>query len=202
MRRLLRYGFGVLLALATGLAVAGDASVRGTLLVAARDMTDTPFARTVILVIEHDDDGAQGLVLNRPTDRSLSDVIPAAVPSDSKRDRPLYSGGPVRPRQLSMLVRTTTPHEGVDQVLPGVGHTSRAPVFNAILEQASKGAGIRVFAGYAGWAPGQLDHEIDRGSWHILDASADAVFNRSNEGLWQRMLERLPASTGRQRRPL
>lgn len=199
MSRSLRYGFGVLLLLAAGLAAAADASLRGTLLVAARDMGNTPFARTVILVIEHGDSGAHGLVLNRRTELSLADVLPGTVDADGGRDYPLYSGGPVRQHQLGILVRTTTPRDGVEQILPGVGHTAQASVFDAVLASGPDETGIRVFAGYAGWAPEQLESEIARDHWHILDATSALVFTSPGENLWQRMIERLPARSGERR---
>lgn len=198
----LRHGLGLLLLLAAGTAAAaGAASLRGTLLVAAQDMAHTPFARSVILVVAHGDKGAHGLVLNRRTEFSLADVLPETVSTGSERDHPLYSGGPVRQHQLGMLIRTTTPRSGVEPIMPGVGYTTQETAFDNILETTPDKTEVRVFAGNAGWAPQQLEREIARGHWHILDATPELVFALPVENLWQRMIERLPAQSGI-RRPL
>ena len=153
-------------------------SFRSRLLVASPSLADPNFYRSVILLIDHDDEGALGVVLNRPTEVSVGGPLPgwdllAADPAV------VFSGGPVQPVAAVGIGRTA---EGV-----GTLDLSQDP-----LEAAREVDAIRIFSGYAGWSPGQLETEIDEGSWIVIEGSPDDVMSEEPEGLWEHVLERQP----------
>jgi len=150
-------------------------SFAGKLLLATPGMVEPTFARTVILLLAHStDDGALGLVLNRPSRAPVEAVLPAwaelaAAPGV------VFRGGPVDPDALICLGRTSQGWRTVDaEEDPG----------------ASGLAGVRLFSAYAGWAPGQLEGEIDAGGWYVLDAEPADPFDTEAASLWRRVLRR------------
>lgn len=158
-------------------------SLRGSLLIAAPQLLDPNFRRVVVLVTDHGDEGAMGVILNRPSGMTVADAAPdleALVGADT----PIYSGGPVQPTSGVVLAEVTEADEPVlaDIVLvPGLGE----------LADVIDGAGrLRVFAGYAGWGPGQLEGEIEREDWITEDARPEDVFDEDSEGLWASVLQR------------
>ena len=154
------------------------ASLKGKLLVATPALGDPNFDRTVVLVLEHGDEGAAGVVLNRPTDMELLGHLPgweehAAAPGV------VFVGGPVSPSGVICLAITDGEIETLDPtILPDdVG---------AVVD------GVRVFAGYAGWGAGQVEGEIADGAWFVVDAlPGDALSSRPND-LWRAVLRRQP----------
>lgn len=149
---------------------------------------DANFDRTVVLVLDHGDDGALGLVLNRPTDVAVLDPLPewnglTAQPSV------VFVGGPVEQSAAIGLARSdsTTVSEAWSPVLDGVGtlDLSRDPQQLGIPIH-----GLRVFAGYAGWGPGQLEGELAVDAWIVVDADEDDVFGDEPDTLWSRVLRR------------
>lgn len=171
-------------------AAADDGSLRGTFLVADPQLQGPPFERSVILVIEHSDEGAHGLIVNQPTEATLADVLPEPTP-ETTRDHRLHMGGPVRLDWLALLVRTRDDGQGLDQVLPEVAYAAARTAFDAVLAASPGPDNIRAFAGYAGWAPDQLEHEIQRGDWHVLPAEADQVFTPEPGNLWRELYEQV-----------
>jgi putative transcriptional regulator len=154
-------------------------SVRGKLLVASPGLTDF-FRRTVVLVLEHSEDGAVGVVLNRPSETAVDDAVPD-LPVLVGPDEVVHLGGPVRPETVLVLGRFDDPSEAASIVLddlgvvdPGIDH----PALHA----------VRVYAGHAGWAPGQLDGELEQDAWIVEDASADDPFDEGD--LWSDVLDR------------
>ena len=164
------------------------ASHRGRLLVATPVIGDANFDRTVVLLLEHGDDGALGLVLNRPTDVAVLDPLPewnglAAQPSV------VFVGGPVEQGAAIGLARATvgTAAEGWSPVVESIGtlDLSRDPSdVSTGIEQ------VRVFAGYAGWGPGQLEGELAVDAWLILEARPEDVLCDEPNTLWRRVLAR------------
>ena len=158
-------------------------SLRGSLLIAGPQLHDPNFRRTVVLVADHGDEGAMGVILNRPSGMTVSDAAPDLEPLVGP-DAPIYAGGPVQPTSGVVLAEVTEADEPVfgDVVLvPGLGE----------LADVIDGAGnVRVFAGYAGWGPGQLDDELGRDDWIVAPAQASDVFSEDPETLWGSVLER------------
>lgn len=163
--------------------------MRGRLLVATPALTEPTFARTVVLLLEHSPaDGALGVVVNRPTHAPLADVVPA-VQDLATEPRVLFDGGPVS--------RTTA--IGLGAVVAGAEPDGWSPVVPPLVTVdldhdpallAASLRTLRVFAGYAGWSPGQLEGEIAEGSWYVVDALPDDPFVPSPERLRAAVLRR------------
>jgi putative transcriptional regulator len=168
----------------------GAMSHQGRLLVATPVIGDANFDRTVVLVLEHGDDGALGLVLNRPTDVAVLDPLPEW--DDLAAQPPVvFVGGPVEQGAAIGLARASVDDpvtaEGWSPVLERIGtlDLSRRP--------SDAGAGIeqvRVFAGYAGWGPGQLEGELSVDAWLPVDARPEDVLCDDPDALWSRVLRR------------
>jgi putative transcriptional regulator len=158
-------------------------SLRGSLLIAGPQLLDPNFRRTVVLVADHGEEGAMGVILNRPSGMTVADAAPDLEPLIGP-DAPIFAGGPVQPTSGVVLAEVAEADEPVfgDVVLvPGLGE----------LADVVDGAGnIRVFAGYAGWGPGQLDGELERDDWILEPARASDVFSDDPEGLWGTVLDR------------
>ncbi|HSM30253.1 MAG TPA: YqgE/AlgH family protein [Woeseiaceae bacterium] len=166
-------------------AVAGaDARpAQGKLLVATDLVQGELFANTVILLLHYDDTGAFGLVVNRPTEVKPEELL-ADEAGFAGYSGTLFWGGPVHMDSLRALLRTDEPPEDAEKIIESVYLVS----FEAALEQdPANPAVLRLFIGYAGWAPGQLDYELARGSWRVLPGSGDLVFADEPEKLWKRL---------------
>ena len=166
----------------------------GQLVVATPTLLDPNFARTVVLLLQADsDDGALGLVLNRPTGTEVGEVLPpwsvlAAAPEL------VFAGGPVQPNAAICLGHgrpggTPTGAFSVVEGLPGisVGTVDLDADPDDLRAAVSE---VRVFAGYAGWSAGQLEAEVEEGAWWVLDALPDDAFTSDPEQLWVRVLRR------------
>jgi len=159
--------------------------LKGQLLLDSGQLNGSFFQRTVVLVCQHDAEGALGLVLNRSSGNKLGEMVVADVP-DQLKDQPLYLGGPVQLSALSYL------HS--DDFLPGgsvmpnldLGHSLESLV--ELGESFSVTRKIKMFAGYAGWSAGQLEDEMKRKAWLVHPASLDLVFNTDTEQLWRSIL--------------
>ena len=158
-------------------------SLRGSLLIAGPQLLDPNFRRTVVLVADHGDEGAMGVILNRPSGMTVADAAPDLEPLVGA-EAPIFAGGPVQPTAGVVLAEVAEADEPVfgDVVLvPGLGE----------LADVIDGAGqVRVFAGYAGWGPGQLDDELGRDDWIVASAEPSDVFSEDPETLWGTVLER------------
>jgi len=163
-----------------------DQSLRGTLLVADAKLTGSIFKRSVILLIDHTNEGAQGLIVNRPTQTTLAEALPGLT-TNREHDYPVHLGGPVQPQRLAVLARPTSKRPDLDEVLPGVVFAASQEAVQSLFDGQPPPDRLRFFAGFAGWAPGQLEHEIERGDWHIVPADPEAIFTDSPESLWERL---------------
>jgi putative transcriptional regulator len=161
-----------------------DKFLKGQLLLDSGQLRGSFFQRTVVLVCQHDAEGAFGLVLNRATGSQAGEMIVADLPEPLK-SAPLFLGGPVQPSALSFLHTDTFIPEA--NVMPNLslGHSLDALV--ELGETFSPTRKLKLFAGYAGWSPGQLEEEIERHAWVTHPASLDLVFDTA-EGLWQKVL--------------
>jgi len=161
----------------------------GKLLVATPRTGGTVFARSVVLVLQHDEAGAQGVVLNRPLEASVSAVLPSW--QDYVTDPAnVFQGGPVALDSALGLV--TVPGDqhsptGVRLLFGGLGLVD---LDVPPLEVMPGVAGLRIFAGYAGWSDGQLDQEIRDGGWYVVEAEARDAFTAEPERLWFSVLRR------------
>lgn len=159
-------------------------SARGQLLVAGPTLLDPNFWRTVVLVVEHNDEGALGLVLNRPSETVVSDAVPDLEELIDGDDL-LYIGGPVQPAAVVVLARFEDPSESALIAFEDVGVLGT--------NDASETAGMiegRAFVGHAGWGSGQLDSEIERGDWILEPARRGDAFAESPRDLWASVLTR------------
>lgn len=161
-------------------------STAGRLLVALPVLDDPNFARTVVLVLEHDGDGALGLVLNRPTLTTVDDVLDGWAGLVSAPTL-VFGGGPVEPQAVIGLA-LPRPGREPPQTIGGVVRTIDPTADPTDL--AGEVTAARLFAGYAGWAPGQLEDELAEEAWAIVDLEPDDVVAEDPAGLWRRVLAR------------
>jgi putative transcriptional regulator len=159
-------------------------SLQGQLLIATPALLDPNFRRTVVLVTAHTDEGAMGLVLNRPTPATVADAVPhlEQVVGDDQR---VFLGGPVETSAVTALAELEGA-EPVVEVFAGVGFLPAE--LDEETERATRRA--RVFAGYAGWGDGQLEAELGESAWILEPAQADDVFSAEPEALWSDVLAR------------
>ena len=174
------------LAVAALLPAAADADSRpasGKLLVATDEVQGELFANTVVLLLHYDETGAFGLVVNRPTDVQPVEVLGEDEAIADYRGT-LFWGGPVHMDSLRALQLTDSPHGEAEKIIESVYLVSYE---GALEESAADTSRLRLFIGYAGWAPGQLDSEMARGSWRVLPASSELVFDEDPRTLWNRL---------------
>ena len=152
--------------------MADELELKGKLLVASSAVLDGSFNRSVVLVIDHDSRGSLGIVLNHP------------LPGDGGRRHPLYKGGPVDPDQRSVL-HSANSLASSNEIIEGVFFESSDDL---LTELAATDHAYRRFAGYAGWATGQLEYELRTQSWFVLDARADLIFHNDGYDLWRKCL--------------
>ena len=164
-------------------------SLRGKLLIAGPTLLDPNFARSVVLVGEHNEDGALGVVLNRPSDTSVSEAVPDLVEL-LDGDEPIHVGGPVQSSAVLVLAEFEEPEPVATMVMDGVGFLALEDEDEQDPRETPPLVRARVFAGYAGWGPGQLESELERDDWIIEAASPDDVFDEDPSSLWTRALDR------------
>jgi putative transcriptional regulator len=158
----------------------------GRLLIAAPALLDPNFHRSVVAIAEHSSEGALGLVLNRPTETLVADAVPELEPL-LECDERLFLGGPVRPDAAILMAEVESEGEAL-AVADGIG------VVRGDLDPEDLGrvAGrARVFAGHAGWGPGQLESELEREDWIVAPARGADLLADEPEGLWAATLERM-----------
>ena len=161
-------------------------ALKGSLLVATPTLLDPNFRRTVVLLLEHTEEGAVGVVLNRPSETPTGQAIPdlAEVVAD---DDPVFIGGPVSPGSVIAL-GDHREADGRDVVCDTVAAVEFGTSPQELAEQVIR---VRAFAGYAGWGSGQLEGEIEEEAWITAAALADDVFTPDPDGLWSQVLERM-----------
>lgn len=160
-------------------------SLKGHLLVAGPGLVDPNFRRTVVLVGEHSEDGAMGLVLNRPSPAPVAEAVPELGGIVEDADV-VHVGGPVQPSAIVVLAEFEEPERAASLVVGSVGFLP-AEVDPDELGELRR---TRVFAGYAGWGPRQLDAELGEESWIVEPALPDDVFAEGSVDLWSEVLRR------------
>jgi len=170
---------------ATAQPVDAQEVTNGTLLVASPELTDPNFARSVVLVLRHDENGAIGVVLNRPTNLVPAVVFPEVADGIGDYAGRLFRGGPITPTRLLFLVRglaaaTVSGPEVLDKVFLSIEAESLADMVR-LAEGTDE---LRLYAGHAAWVPGQLEAEIGAGGWQIMPGTPELVFHADPGGLW------------------
>jgi putative transcriptional regulator len=161
-------------------------SLRGQLLVAAPALLDPNFLRTVILIAEHSEEGALGVVLNRPSEATVGDVVPD-LGTVVDFDEPVFAGGPVQPGGVIVLAEFDDP---ADAALPIDGDLGFVALESDLDALGSGTRRARAFAGHAGWGPGQLDGELEEEAWFGAPFRREDAFTEAPEELWSRALLR------------
>jgi putative transcriptional regulator len=161
-------------------------SLRGKLLIAGATLPDPNFARTVVLICEHTDDGALGLVLNRVGELLVEESAPELLELSGEHAT-IDEGGPVQPDALLVLAEFEDPSIAAVPVVGNVGLMGDGSRIEDLIGLTRR---ARVFAGYAGWGPGQLDAELARDDWFVAPAGIDDIFDTDAEELWRRVLSR------------
>ncbi len=174
--------------------VAKPKFLQGQLLLDSGQLGGSFFQRTVVLICQHNSEGAFGLVLNRALGKTVGEMIVADLP-DTLKESPLFLGGPVQPGALSFLHSDTfLPDADISisdldgTVFPNLNLGHSLDDLVEIGESFSPAKKVKLFAGYAGWSPGQLETEMKRKSWLTFPASVQLVFETPPEQLWQKIL--------------
>jgi putative transcriptional regulator len=160
--------------------------LHGQLLVASPTMSDPNFARTVVAIANHDCDGALGIVLNRPSDTEVVEAVPE-LEGVVETDEVVFVGGPVQPASIVVLAEFDDPAEAAFLVVEGIGLVSDRTGLDRL---GTATARRRVYAGYTGWGPGQLEAELEREDWIVEPAQPQDVFDEEPIDLWGRVLTR------------
>ena len=184
MSRSLRFAVLFLALLASGAALAQEEAM---LLVAHPAFRDLEYRQTVLIAAPAPNGGHVGVILNRPTRRSLGSLFPDHEPSKKVID-PVYYGGPFSRGALVALVHAdSAPGAGSVLLMKNLYLAFRANTIDRVIETTPNEA--RYFVGYVGWRPGELKSEIDRGLWSVVNADLDMIFRKDTEGLWEELLQ-------------
>ena len=161
-------------------------SLRGKLLIASPALEDPNFDRTVVLITEHGEEGAMGIVLNRPSESEVAAVIPELEAIAG--EEPIFVGGPVQPEALVVLGEFSDPGAAAWIVVAGVGLVSAQTDLEELPESVRRG---RVYAGFSGWGPGQLEDEIEEEAWIVEAPMPAELFPEDPDTLWSDVLDRM-----------
>lgn len=180
---------GVAIAPAVADPIAISQLKKGVFLLATPQLSGSLFTRTVILITDYDESGAIGLIVNRPTRLTLVKVFPELDGHTSDQEV-LYFGGPVVPRAVFSLVRTPRPHAAERHVVKDVSFAAGRQALVHMLGNAGPEDDVRAYSGYSGWAPGQLENEIARGDWRVIEADTALIFDPDPARLWDELTRR------------
>ena len=161
-------------------------SLKGRLLVATPALFDPNFRRTVVLIGEHGDEGAMGLVLNRPSEVTVGEAVPPLA-TMAGSDARVYVGGPVQPEAVLVLAEFADPSAAATMVVGAVGFASSEGELEDMADVVRR---ARVFAGYSGWGPGQLEAELEEDSWLVEPAEGVDLFPEPDDDLFGSVLRR------------
>lgn len=162
-------------------------SLKGQFLLDGGQLAGSYFHRTVVLICQHDPEGAFGLIVNRPSEKKVGEALVADLP-DNLKEQLLFLGGPVQPQAMSYL--------HADDFLPDASVLPNLNLGHSLDQLIELGGSfsatqrVKVFAGYAGWSPGQLDDEMKRGAWLTHPASVPLIFNEDGQNLWSRLVRK------------
>jgi putative transcriptional regulator len=168
-------------------------SLRGNFLIASPNLVDPNFFRSVVFLLEHNEEGAFGLILNRPSEIPVGIAIPELSEVIPEKEV-LFKGGPVQENAVFFLHKPilSMDTDEWDQVIPGVCIAQNDSLFERLAEETDPSETVvRVFHGYSGWGAGQLEAEMEQNSWFISSATADLIFSTIPHSLWKTCLRRL-----------
>jgi putative transcriptional regulator len=160
------------------------------LLLSMPQLNDPNFRRTVVLLCEHSNDGAWGLVLNRPTGNRAAEVVEFTPPTSGDSGLEVWVGGPVEQQRGCLILPEDPPGDECFEVSPGVFISSSGELLRRLIEGPPVEK-ARLLMGYAGWGPRQLDRELTQSSWLISDVSRDIVFDTAPAEMWEAAIRRL-----------
>lgn len=184
MIRALRSAFLLAILFASGIAAAQDDAI---LLVAHPAFRDLEYRQTVLIAAPAPNGGHVGVILNRPTRRSLGSLFPEHEPSKRVQE-PVFYGGPFSRGALVALVKAdSAPGTGSVLLMKNLYLAFRANTIDHVIETTPNEA--RYYVGYVGWRPGELKSEIDRGLWSVMNADVESIFRKDTEGLWEELLQ-------------
>jgi putative AlgH/UPF0301 family transcriptional regulator len=161
----------------------------GKLLLASRDLADPNFAKTLVLLVQYDDEGVVGLILNRRTDVPLSRVL-EGIKAANHRSDPVYLGGPVETPSVFALLQSPAKLEGAQHIFGAVYLISTKTLFEQTISAQPDPGGFHVYLGYAGWTKSQLRKEVELGAWFIFQPDAETVFGSDPDSLWLQMIQK------------
>jgi len=179
-----------LLALAAGMPASAQQELpaNGLVLIAKPTLLDPNFAKTVVLVTQTPDASTVGVIINRPSTLKLADFLPREFATQNYRE-PVFIGGPVmRPAIVALFRSETVPEVSAFHVLKNIYLSMHGANLKRLLE--SPGAIYRLYSGFSGWAPRQLESEFVRDGWFVLPADEAMLFRKSADGLWEELVER------------
>ena len=162
---------------------------KGTLLIASPALFDPNFRQSVVLLCEHGPQGSMGLVINRPTELVLTEALHHL--SMAERDDVIYSGGPVQPDHLLILIRTDQQPTSSHHVFGDVYLGTDLPTLQSLVSQSVPDEAFRGYAGYAGWGAGQLDSELASDSWLTMPADSKWIFDCDPKVVWPELIRSL-----------
>jgi putative transcriptional regulator len=164
-----------------------DVLLKGQILIATPTLLDPNFRRSVVLMLEHNDDGAVGIVLNRPSETPTAKAVPDLSEVVADGD-PVFIGGPVSPGSVIALGEFLDPLAVQGPVCGAIGPIEFDEDIATLTDRVSR---VRAFAGYSGWAPGQLEGEIEEEAWFMAPALPGDIYSDEPLHLWARVLERM-----------
>lgn len=171
-----------------------SSSLAPTLLLSMPQMQDENFERTVVLLCDHSADGAFGLVLNRPTTTAAAEAVAFDPPISTITGPLLWTGGPVEPQRGWILLGESLEEEAETKVAPGLYLSTSVELLRRVILTTPSRA--RVLTGYAGWAPGQLDHELAASAWLTVDVDPVLIFDTPADQMWDAAIRRLGTEPG------
>ena len=183
---------GALLAMIPHAWAQADKIPNGVFLIAKPAMADPNFRRSVVLVTQAPEGTTVGFIINRPSNRSLAQILPDSEVF-MRFTEPVYNGGPVQAEDLFAVFRARDKLQGALGVLDDLSFAMEPAVVEQLMHAPPER--VRFFNGYAGWAPGQLAAALAGGGWYVLNADADTVFRRNMDTLWDELIRRVRSVT-------
>lgn len=159
----------------------------GVFLIASRTLTDPNFRESVVLLIEYTPSGTAGLIINRATQVPVSLALPQ-IPELAKEKDTIHIGGPVALDSITLLVKTRHRMRDAKAIVNDIYLTASESVLRELVKSDWSHTALRFYAGHAGWGPGQLEFELQRGSWYLLHVDTDLIFERKAEEIWPELI--------------